>query len=86
MGRTRAWRRHQKERVIENRLRLVRDLSQDDDWYEQLLEKRSRLSAHSPYDCGKTRCQICHFGKVFYRKGRHNERWKATQEELLHVA
>lgn len=78
---------HQKERVIENRLRLVRNYSSDwDQWYEQLLKKRSRLSDRSPYDCGRSHCGVCHYEKVFYKKGRHNEKRKVIQEELLHVA
>ncbi len=86
MGRSRSWRRYQTQRVIEGRLRLVRNYSQDwESWYEMLLKKRSKLAHRSPYDCGKTRCQICHFEKVWHRKDRYNEYWKAIQEELRHA-
>lgn len=87
MTRTRSWRRHQTQRVIENRLRLVKNMSQEwDDWYNLLLKKRNDLSNRSPYDCGNSRCGTCHFEKIFYRKGRHNENRRAIQEEFKHIA
>jgi hypothetical protein len=51
-----------------------------------LLKKKSKLAKKSPYDCGRSHCGVCHYEKVFYRKGRHNERRKAIRDQLDSVA
>jgi hypothetical protein len=54
--RSKSWHRHQTQRIIENRRRLLWRM-QDDRYFT--LEK-GRFAKKSPYDCGRTRCGICH--------------------------
>jgi len=54
--RNKSWRRHQTQRIINNRLHLLWLMR--DERYSTL--ERGRLAKKSPYDCGKTRCGVCH--------------------------
>ncbi|MCE5317410.1 MAG: hypothetical protein LLG04_08635 [Parachlamydia sp.] len=58
MTRDRGYRRKQRDRVIKNRKKLVRDLDGEGCWkYE------GKYGKHHPYDCGKTDCMLCHAHK-----------------------
>ena len=67
----RAIRRHQDERIIAKRLKLVkqrdnkfRDCS-GKTYYEQIAAEPGRLRKHHPYDCGNPRCGLCHSEKIW---------------------
>jgi len=51
------------ERVIRNRLRFLRIMGPDE-WYKMHLRDRHRLAKKHPWDCGKSRCFICHSEKL----------------------
>ena len=85
--RGRAFTLYQAQRHIERGLRQVRQTSAEwGDWYEMLLKKKTKLAKRSPYDCGKTRCRLCHYEKVWYRKARETERRKAIQDQIESAA
>lgn len=52
------------EAVIAKRLRFLKQFGPDT-WYEFNAAESHRLSKKHPWDCGRSRCCICHFGKVF---------------------
>jgi len=74
--RDRAWHRQQRKRIIHNRLRLLRDLK--DERAESL--KGGYLVKRHPYDCGRTRCGVCHPHKKW--KGNHQYPIRIRKEPL----
>lgn len=66
------------ERIIENRLRFLRDMGSDG-LYRKYLEERHRLAKRHPWDCGHSRCWICHFEKL---AGMKRKKYEALPENL----
>lgn len=66
MKRSREYRFAQKERVIKNRLRLVRDAFPD--MIQTYENKKNYLGTHDPFDCGKANCQLCRYHKKDFDK------------------
>lgn len=64
MKRDRAFRIDQKERVIKNRKRLMKDT----DLHHRNEHQDNRYNKRHPYDCGNPQCLICHREKVFGEK------------------
>ena len=59
MKRGKAFRIEQKERVIKNRKRLMKETD-----LHHRHEDDNRYNKRHPYDCGKTDCGCCHPHKV----------------------
>jgi hypothetical protein len=55
MSRDRGYNREQRERVIKNRKRLMKDTD-----LHHRSEEDGRYAKRHPYDCGKTDCGVCH--------------------------
>lgn len=55
MGRGRGYNREQRERVVKNRKRLMRDTGLK----HQKMEQDGRYVKQHPYDCGKADCGVC---------------------------
>lgn len=64
MNRDRGFRRQQRERVINNRKRLMRDT----DLQHKHEDQSNRYNKRHPYDCGKSGCLVCHSEKAFHEK------------------
>ncbi len=71
---SRALRRHNNERVISNRFKLVRHF---DSYALNIRSGKFRKTA--PFDCGKAQCFICHGKKLLYK----NSKFKGFREENL---
>jgi hypothetical protein len=63
---TRSQRRAQRERIITNRGRLVRNNQPNRDLSKK--QNPSLFSKKKPYDCGKSGCRLCHYEKVLHPK------------------
>lgn len=75
VSRTRSYRRHQRERVIEARAADVKGMhgfNRD--------KQRGRWAKQHPLDCGHTQCWMCHSDKNPDREPTAQER--AADEEL----
>lgn len=59
MKRSRTYRIHQKERVIKNRIRLVKESQPSASNGLACVRYRQQLAIRHPYDCGKTDCKLC---------------------------
>jgi hypothetical protein len=75
--RDRAWRRQQRKRVINRHFNLLRDMR--DGRYSTLA--RGRLAKQDPYDCGRTRCGLCHPHKRC--RGNHKYSYRIRKEPLV---
>ena len=56
MGRGRGYNREQRERVVKNRKRLMKDTGLE----HQHMEQDGRYVKRHPYDCGRADCGVCH--------------------------
>lgn len=63
---TRAQRRAQRERIITNRGRLVRN--NEPNGIHSWKPNPSLFSKKKPYDCGKAGCRLCHYEKIVHPK------------------
>lgn len=88
MKHDRAYNREQRERVIRNRKRMVRDTKSPDG-----VRADGEYAKRHPYDCGRTDCMLCHGhkkNKACASKWKDDhammeiEIQKETQEELKH--
>lgn len=81
--RNRAWRRFQDERVVENRIRFVKDAYRgwpDGRMAEEFIEKgKGRWKNHHPFDCGKPQCRCCHYEKYVKPELSHKDQ-RAAQD------
>ena len=68
---------HHKQRIIKNRLKLLKHIESngalpqsttDKTYYEQMLEQANRLNKKHPYDCGNPKCMLCHSEKLLGKK------------------
>jgi hypothetical protein len=59
MTRSREYNREQRERVIKNRKRLIRDMKMSDG-----IKHDGEYAKRHPYDCGHKDCPLCHRHKV----------------------
>lgn len=55
MSRGKAYNREQRERVVRNRKRLMKETG-----LEHKTDDDGRLAKKHPYDCGKADCGCCH--------------------------
>ena len=84
--RDRAVRRHHDKRVIENRLKLLRehDNNRPDvtgkTYYEHMVEAPNKLSKRHPYDCGNPKCFCCHSEKIMHKKKISDLRKEPTED------
>lgn len=60
MSRGRDYNREQRERVIKNRKRLMRDTGLQ----HQKMHQDGRYVKRHPYDCGRADCGVCHPHKL----------------------
>lgn len=58
MKRTRDWRRKQEQRIIENRLKLIKHV--DPEYAEYFEKNPHKLAKHKPLSCGNSKCPLCH--------------------------
>jgi len=65
--------RHHSERVINNRIKLLKNV--DPDW-TQLINVPHKLSKRKPFDCCKSRCPLCHSHKYYDKKDKAKYRNK----------
>lgn len=81
MQRSRAWRRHQENRVINNRMRQLKE--HDPERAELYEDQKHMLSKSHAFGCGNARCPICHPYKN-YQDGNHKDfhYYKRHPEEL----
>jgi hypothetical protein len=66
------------ERIIRNRLRFLRIMGPDE-WYRKNLEEPHRLAKKHPWDCGKSKCWLCHFEKL---AGIKKKKYETLSEDL----
>lgn len=73
MVKSRALRRHNNERIINNRIKLARQ-------FESFVNNvpRGKFRKRAPFDCGKTRCFICHSEKLLKK----NNKFKGFRGDL----
>jgi len=84
MKRTKAWRRHKENSIINKRLKLIKQI-----WYgfsdktiEKFKRKRHYLSKKHPCDCGKSQCYLCNYEKIMNIENPHDiKRSKVEDEE-----
>jgi len=62
MYRTRDYHRYKTQCVIRKRLRLLKQI--DPNYYKSVKDKPNRFSKRHPFDCGRTKCCVCHFEKA----------------------
>lgn len=62
MKRSRAWRISQTERVVDNRLKFLKET--DKNRVKYFEDERNRLAGKHPCDCGHTDCGVCHGHKL----------------------
>lgn len=60
MSRDRGFRREQRERVIRNRRKLVKETDKSLSAFREEKAEYNRYNKRHPYDCGKTDCGVCH--------------------------
>lgn len=58
MTRNRAERRANNKRIIENRLKELKQINPE--FYEHIKDNPNLVNKKHPLDCGKANCQICH--------------------------
>lgn len=85
MERTRAFRRAQRERVIANRLREIKN-SKNDSYkstsYYNFKSQHGGLAKRKPFDCGTARCGVCHSEKVIGKeRSKYDYDWIIFEEE-----
>jgi hypothetical protein len=71
------YRRQQEQRIITKRLKLVANI--DSQYYEKIKKEPHRLVTQHPYDCGNTKCKLCHSEK-YYNKGKKRQEQKQWKE------
>lgn len=60
----RALRRHNNERIMQNRFKLAKHIGYIEDYPIGKMRKRH------PFDCGKSKCFICHSEKILYKNNK----------------
>lgn len=63
MKRSRAWRRRQTNRVIQNRLKFAKEYGAKVD-----EDAPHSLAKRHPLDCGCAKCKLCHSGKYYQNR------------------
>lgn len=78
MKRDRGFRRQQRERIIENRQKEIKELhitiSQKD------IERPGTMAKKHPLDCGNPGCHVCHLNKA-HPKG-HGKQKRKIQRKI----
>jgi len=77
----RAQRRHHNNRVITNRLKELKQLSNSR--YNCLLSKKNVLNKQDAYDCGNPKCTLCNYDKLYGNKD--NKGRRLNQQELIEI-
>jgi len=86
----RAIRIHHNERVMKNRLKLLKNSSVSNrhpdvngkTYYDIVAEKPHALVKKHPFDCGNPKCMICHSEKVLgKRKASERKRMLKLKED-----
>ena len=67
------------DRIIQNRLRFLKGFGPDE-WYELNAAEPHRLAKKHPWDCGRTKCLVCHFEKIY---GLGGKKYKGRTRESL---
>jgi len=74
MKRTKSWRRHKTNSIINKRLNLIKEI-----WYgfadnaiKRFKKERHYLSKKHPCDCGKSQCKLCNYEKIFNIENPHD--------------
>ena len=68
------WHIHHTSRVIRNRIRFLKERHYSSDEFKP-LEQPHRMSKKHPFDCGKTRCFVCHSEKFLGIKKSDRYSW-----------
>ncbi len=74
MVKSRALRRHNNERIVNNRFKLARHF---DSTFDVSNVHSGKFRKTAPFDCGKAQCFICHGQKLLYK----NSKFKGFREE-----
>lgn len=84
MHRDRAWRRHQRERILNNRSRDAKTFN-----VNPKGGQAGRFADRHPLDCGNPACLVCHASKVLDLKTLQQLKEKSvirdSTEELFHA-
>jgi len=64
----RCLRRFHTNRIINNRLKFLKTF--DPKYYSTFTERKNKFSKRHPFDCGKSKCLLCHSEKILYSKQR----------------
>lgn len=81
MKRSRAWRRNQKERVVNNRLREMRDMGiAKEEW--RVIKEPHRMEKQHPLDCGKAGCLLCHYEKILFKDSSYHVQKDSYVEDI----
>lgn len=80
MKRSRAWRRTQKERVVNNRMKEMKALGiAKEGWI--VIQEPHRMEKKHPLDCGNAQCLLCHHEKNGLGDGYQEEKIAHLVEE-----
>jgi hypothetical protein len=79
MKRDKAFRIEQRERVIKNRKRLMKDT----DLQHRNENQDNRYNKQHPYDCGNAACLVCHPEKAFDEKTVEDLRVEDSYKEQI---
>lgn len=71
---TRGNRRARTRAIINSRLSFTRQI--DRSYYKHLLSKPHMLAKRKPFDCGKSRCWLCHCDKLSGQRPMKDTIWK----------
>ena len=71
----RGLRRQRTARIINKRLKLVKQFFISTE-YDRILMESNRLSKKHPMDCGHSRCTTCHCEKIY---GIEKAKYKVTK-------
>ena len=87
MKRDEGFRREQRERVIKNRVRFVKDVEEKNSKYSRKASDlvQGKLVKRHPADCGRADCQCCHLEKISKkskRKRRNAEQRIDNDDEI----
>lgn len=83
MSRDRAWRRHQRDRILGKRMRDAKEFGN-----KPKNDQPGRYTDRHPLDCGNSACLVCHASKVLdldtYKHLKEKTIVRDSTEELLH--
>lgn len=68
MKRSKSWRIWKERCVINKRIKLVKWFDPNDYRFKDFEKEKHRLTKKCPYDCGCSKCYLCHSNKLLNEK------------------